>query len=91
MAEDIRVVAFLKSSPGQETAVRDAALACVEPTRAEPDNMSYVLHEDTQHAGTFVFVEHWKSKASLDRHMQNSAFQGAVRRPGGQAREPDAG
>ncbi len=75
MAEDIGVVAFLHSKPGQENAVRAAALACVEPTRAEPDNIAYILHRDSQRAGTFVFVEHWKSKASLDRHMQTPHFK----------------
>ena len=56
MAEDIRVAAFLHAKPGQESDVREAALAFVPPTRAEADNQGYLLHRDAQDPSLFVFV-----------------------------------
>ena len=75
MPDDVRVAAFLRAKPGQEDAVRDAALACVPPTRAEEGNAMYVLHRDTKEPALFVFVEHWKSQNALDQHMQTPHFK----------------
>jgi quinol monooxygenase YgiN len=75
VAEDVRVAAFLHAAQGQENAVREAALACVGPTRAEAGNDMYVLHTDKQHPALFVFVEHWKSQQALDEHMQTPHFK----------------
>ena len=55
--------------------MREAALACVEPTRAEAGNDMYVLHTDKQDSSLFVFVEHWKSQKALDEHMQTPHFK----------------
>ena len=75
MADDLRVTAFLHAKPGQEEAVKQAALACVPPTRAEPGNEMYVLHQDMAEPALFVFVEHWKSRQALDEHMQTPHFK----------------
>ncbi len=88
MAEDVRVAAFLHAQPGQEDAVRNAALACVEPTRAEAGNDMYVLHRDEKDPSLFVFIEHWKSKQDLNQHMQTphvkaltNALEGKLAKP----------
>ncbi len=70
MAEDIRVAAFLHAKPGEEAAVRAAALACVAPTRAEAGNHQYELHTDVADPSVFVFIEHWASQQALDEHMR---------------------
>ena len=75
MADDIRVTAFLRAKPGQEAAVMQAAAACVAPTRAEPGNEMYVLHQDMEEPALFVFIEHWGSKQALDEHMQSQHFR----------------
>lgn len=88
MAEDIRVAAFLHAKGGEEAAVQQAALACVAPTRAEADNESYVLHRDAQDPSLFVFVEHWKNKAALDRHMQTPHFKALTQALEGKLAQP---
>jgi quinol monooxygenase YgiN len=75
MAEDIRVVALLHAKPGEEEAVKAAALACVPPSRAEETNHLYAFHVDSEDPQLFVFVEHWASKAALDAHMQTPHFK----------------
>ena len=75
MAEDIRVVALLHAKPGEEEAVKKAALACVEPSRAEETNHLYALNQDSDDPSLFVFIEHWASKAALDAHMQTPHFK----------------
>ncbi len=75
MAEDIRLVAYVHAKPGQEDFLRDAMLAGVAPTRAEPGCLMYVLHRDASNPAMFVFVEHWKSQAALDEHMQTPHFK----------------
>ena len=52
-----------------------AAQACIGPTRAEAGNDSYVLTRDGKDSSMFVFVEHWKSQAAVDEHMQSSHLQ----------------
>lgn len=88
MAEDIRVVAFIHAEHGHQEAVRDACLACVAPTRAEPGNATYVLHRDAQDASLFVFVEHWHSRSALDGHMQSPHFQALTRALDGKLAQP---
>ena len=88
MPDDIRVVAFLHANPGAEAAVREAALGCVAPTRAEAANRLYVLHQDTKDPLLLVFVEHWDSEAALEAHMRTAhltalgeALAGKLSRP----------
>ena len=78
MADDIRVTAFLHAKPGQEAAVMQAAVACVAPTRAEPGNEMYVLHQDLEEPALFVFVEHWACRQALDEHMRTLHFKQMV-------------
>ena len=75
MPDDVRVVAFLHAKPGAEAAVREAALACVGPTRAEPANRLYALHQDAKDPLLLVFVEHWESEAALGEHMRTAHFK----------------
>ena len=42
--------------------------AMVEPSRAEPGCIKYVLHRLPGDARTFWFVEEWKDQAALDEH-----------------------
>ena len=66
----LTVVAELIAKPGKEDSLREALLACVEPTRAETACVQYDLHESTDAPGHFVFYENWTSKAALDEHLQ---------------------
>lgn len=88
MPDDVRVVAFLYSKPGEEDSVKQAALACVPPTRSESGNAMYVLHQDTKDPSLFVFIEHWKSQGALDEHMQTPHFKQLVQSLEGKLAKP---
>lgn len=74
---DLTVVAVLVAQPGQEDVVRDALVALVPPTLAEPGCRSYVLSESTAAPGTFVTVETWAGQEDLDAHMTTAHVQQA--------------
>ncbi len=57
------------AKPGQEDSLRQALLACIEPTRKEDGCVQYDLHESTERPGHFVFYENWTSREALDRHL----------------------
>ena len=88
MAEDIRVTAFLHAAKGQEDAVKQAVLACVPPTRAEPGCELYALHTDKQDPSLFVLWEHWKSQQALDDHMQTPHFKTVAKAIDGKLAQP---
>lgn len=50
-------------------------LALIEPTRAEPGNLDYVLFELTDEPGTFYMREAFVDKDALDAHFATSYFQ----------------
>lgn len=75
MSEEITVVAFLKAKPGSEQIVADAMTACVAPTLKEEGNISYVPQQDQDDAQTFVFVERWTSRQTLNEHMETPHFK----------------
>jgi quinol monooxygenase YgiN len=66
----LTVVAELIAKPGQEDALRQALLDCIEPTRAETGCVQYDLHESTDAPGHFIFYENWTSREALDEHLQ---------------------
>lgn len=72
MAQVLTIVAEMKAKPGQEEALRNAALALVEPTRAEEGCIQYDLHVHTSDPGKFVFYENWASREHLARHAASA-------------------
>lgn len=65
----LTVVAEMSAQPGKEDALRQALLACIEPTRKEDGCVQYDLHESTVQPGHFVFYEHWTSAEALASHL----------------------
>ncbi|MDA6077354.1 putative quinol monooxygenase [Edwardsiella anguillarum] len=65
---EVRIVATLVASAGQQEAVRHAALQLVEPSRAEAGNVRYDLHQEEGQAATLVFFEIWQSPQALAQH-----------------------
>ncbi len=65
----LTVVAEMVALSGQEDGLRQALLACIEPTRREDGCVQYDLHESTEKPGHFVFYENWTSREALDRHL----------------------
>ncbi|GAN69558.1 putative quinol monooxygenase [Acetobacter orleanensis] len=78
MSEEITVVAFVKAKPGAEQQVADAMKGCVAPTRQEAGNLSYVPQKDQDDPQTFVFVERWVSRQSLNEHMETPHFKAMI-------------
>lgn len=76
MAEgEVNVVATFKAKPDQAQAVRRALEKMVAPTREEPGNVGYDLHEGAKDSTEFVIYEHWRSQPDLDAHMQKPYFK----------------
>lgn len=68
-------IAVLKAKSGKEQALKEGLLALVEPTRAEPGNLDYVLFELRDARGTFYMREAFKNQAALDAHFATPYFQ----------------
>jgi quinol monooxygenase YgiN len=75
---DLNVVAVLKAKPGTEGAIRDALASLIEPTRAEPGNVSYDLYESAAESGTFITIEKWRSQEDMNAHMQTPHIAAAL-------------
>ena len=68
-------IAVLKAKAGKEQALKQELLALVEPTRAEPGNLDYVLFELRDQRGTFYMREAFKDQAALDAHFAMPYFK----------------
>lgn len=74
-AEKLIAIAVLKAKPGKRDALREGLLALIEPTRAEPGNLDYMLFELREEPGTFYMREAFASQAALDEHIAADYFQ----------------
>ena len=72
----IGVLALAKAKAGAEDRLNTEALGLVAPSRAEPGNISYDLHQGTEDTTTFVFYENWKSMEAFDSHKKSTHIQG---------------
>lgn len=50
-------MAVLKAKPGKQQALKQCLLALIEPARAEPGNLEYVLFELSDEPGSFYMRE----------------------------------
>ncbi|EIK60577.1 antibiotic biosynthesis monooxygenase [Pseudomonas lactis] len=75
MPKPLVSLAVLKAKPGQEHALKAGLLSLIEPTRAEPGNLDYVLFERRDEPGTFYMREAFKNQAALDEHFATPYFQ----------------
>lgn len=62
------VVAEVRAKPGKADALRAATLPLVAEVRREPNNLLYLLHEDREAPGHFVFYEIFASKPDFEAH-----------------------
>jgi quinol monooxygenase YgiN len=63
------LTAFIEVAPGDRDAIRPALADVIASTRKEEGCEDYGCYEDTQRPGRYVFVERWRDKAALDRHL----------------------
>jgi quinol monooxygenase YgiN len=76
--EQIQVFAVLTAQPGKEAELREILTALVPPTRAEPGNTCYMIHEDMNKPGSFWFFEIYKDQAAVDAHMKSPYLAAAL-------------
>jgi quinol monooxygenase YgiN len=60
---------------GHEEEVAALLRQMVEPTRAEPGNLLYLVHRSPGEAGRFFFYEQYTDQAALDAHRAAPHFQ----------------
>jgi quinol monooxygenase YgiN len=68
-------LAVLKAKAGRRSNLQAALLALIEPTRAEPGCLDYVLFEQRDEPGTFYMREAFRNRAALDTHVATAHFQ----------------
>ncbi|PWC14201.1 antibiotic biosynthesis monooxygenase [Brenneria roseae subsp. americana] len=75
---EIRIVASLQAKAEFVDDVAAAVKKVVEPSRQEPGNLQYDLHEQINTPRAFVFFERWKNQDVLDEHEQTAHFKRLV-------------
>lgn len=70
MSENLYLTARLKVKDGKVEELKSAALAIVEPSRAEEGCITYNVHQSLEDETVFIWRESWKSKADLDEHFE---------------------
>jgi quinol monooxygenase YgiN len=63
------LTAFVEVEARDRETIQAALRELVSSTRAEDGCEEYGCYEDTQSPGRYVFVERWRDKSALDRHL----------------------
>lgn len=74
----LRVVAHLRAQEGKGAVLGEALKGLIEPTRAEPGNISYELLASLDDDRDYTFVEEYQDGAALDAHMNTPHVQAAI-------------
>ncbi|MDH3397837.1 MAG: antibiotic biosynthesis monooxygenase [Acidimicrobiia bacterium] len=74
----VRVVAHLRAQEGKGAALGEALKGLVDPTRAEPGNISYELLASLDDERNFTFVEEYQDGDALDAHMKSPHVAAAM-------------
>lgn len=67
----LTVVAFFRTRPGNEMALRTALQAMLQPTRKEAGCRNYDLHQAEDDPGSFFFHETWESADHHRAHVDS--------------------
>lgn len=63
-------VATVQAKPGKEGDLRAATMPLIAATRAEPGVITYVLHEQLDAPGRFVFYEVFRDESAFQEHVK---------------------
>ena len=74
----VRVVAHMRAKEGKGAELGEALKGLIEPTRAEPGNISYELLASLDDDRNYTFVEEYADGAALDAHMGTPHVQAAI-------------
>ncbi|WP_175525735.1 putative quinol monooxygenase [Bosea sp. OK403] len=69
MSDPIIVIARAQVLADARATFTAAARDCIIATRREQGCLSYDMHESLTEPGRFMTVEHWETRADVDRHM----------------------
>lgn len=69
------LIARWTAEEGEEDAVAAALSQLVEPSRAEPGNLAYVVHRDADDATRFVIYERYVDEAAYEAHGASEHFR----------------
>lgn len=67
---EVVVAASFKVKDGREEEAEEALRAVTRETHKEEGCLLYALHRGLDDPGRFVLIEHWRSRADLDAHLQ---------------------
>ncbi|HMT07781.1 MAG TPA: putative quinol monooxygenase [Pyrinomonadaceae bacterium] len=70
MNNNLTLVAKLKVKDDAVEQIKAAALAIVEPSRAEAGCISYDVHQSVEDPTVFAWYETWTDKAAIDQHFE---------------------
>ncbi|MCL1587318.1 MAG: antibiotic biosynthesis monooxygenase [Actinomycetia bacterium] len=65
----LRVVAHLRAQDGRGAELREGLMALIDPTRAEPGNISYELLASLDDDRDYTFVEEYQDSNAFEAHM----------------------
>jgi quinol monooxygenase YgiN len=74
----VRVVAHLRAQEGRGAELGEALKGLIEPTRAEPGNISYELLASLDDERDYTFVEEYQDGDALDAHMNTPHVAAAL-------------
>ena len=77
-SESLRVVATIKAQPDKVEELRSLLLGLLDPTREEPDCLSYELFQNRADPTEFVFVEEWANETALNQHFGRDHIREAL-------------
>lgn len=65
---NINLTAIIKSTEGNEAAMKGLLLQLLTESRKENACIQYDLHQDQENKNVFIFHEIWESQEGLDLH-----------------------
>jgi quinol monooxygenase YgiN len=74
----LRVVVHLRAQEGRGAELGEALKGLIDPTRAEPGNISYELLASLDDERDYTFVEEYQDGDALDAHMNTPHVQAAM-------------
>ena len=76
----LRIVAHLRAQEGKGAELGEVLEGLIEPSRAEPGNISYELLASLDDDRNFTFVEEYENDDALDAHFKTSHIGAALGR-----------
>ncbi|TDI55285.1 MAG: antibiotic biosynthesis monooxygenase [Acidobacteria bacterium] len=74
----LRVVAHLRAQEGKGAELGEALEGLIDPTRAEPGNISYELLASLDDDRDYTFVEEYQDGDAFDAHMETPYIAAAM-------------